>query len=147
MDGSACAAPGITRDRGAVGLATILVMTAMLIAMALIMVAVVDVVATKQRGQHVADMIAVAAMQHSPLTGGSGEVDREALGTIAKGQKTSLLAVDTTGWPLTVRITIRAQPYGLLNGILTGAAFTSTAEVVPAQSTNPDAHPSRAPTG
>lgn len=97
----------------------------------LVLVSVVDALATMQRGQHAADIIAIAAMERSPLAGGAGEVDEPALQQLAKTQGVDLLAVDTTSWPLEVGIRIRAGPYTPFLGFWAGPILASRAEVIP----------------
>lgn len=119
------------QDCGAVGLATLLVLCAALITAMLTLVAAVDAVATMQRGQHAADILAIAAMERSPLAGGAGTVDDLALRQLAKTQGVHLHAVDTASWPLEVGIQVRAGPVTLLKGLWAGPILTARAEVIP----------------
>ena len=118
-------------ERGAVGLATLIVLSAVIVTMSLVLVATVDALATANRGQHGADILAIAAMEASPLAGGAGQVNRPHLDRLARRHGVILDQVDTTGWPLRVRVTIRAEPDGLLQSVWSGVHHSSTAEVVP----------------
>lgn len=97
----------------------------------LVLVAVVDAVATMQRAQHAADMIAIAAMERSPLAGGSGTVDESTLRQLAKTEGVELRAVDTASWPLEVGVTVRAGPYTPALRFWAGPVLNARAEVVP----------------
>lgn len=118
-------------DHGAVGLATLLALSVALITAMLLLVTAVDALATLQRGQHAADIIAIAAMERSPLAGGTGSVDQAVLTQLATSQGVTLRDVDTTSWPLEVGIRVRAGPHTPLARIWAGPECSSRAEVIP----------------
>lgn len=128
-------------DRGAVSLATIMAMCVVTITVSLALVALVDALAAVQRGQHAADILAIAAMERSPLAGGVGSVDPAALNRLAARQGVKVMTVDTAGWPLEVGVRIRASPSSLLAGFWDGPEAAARAEVVPPPDPIPSASP------
>ncbi|WP_336250762.1 hypothetical protein [Stomatohabitans albus] len=118
-------------EQGATALTVLLALTATVAVALAIMAAASDALSTYQHGQHVADMMAVTLMQESPLVGGVGTPDRGLLTRIAIHEHVQVINVDTTGWPLEIRVHIRAEPTGVLRGLWSGVLAEGAAEVIP----------------
>jgi hypothetical protein len=96
-------------ERGAVGLLTViggLIVAAMVIAL-ITTAAGVGLAAARVRTA--ADAAALAAMAASPVIRGSELPEREAA-RVASANGARLVEVDTTGWPLRVRVAVEVQP-------------------------------------
>lgn len=119
-----------THESGASQLGVIVALSMVLGAMMVLVIASMDVIATMHRAQHGADMLAIAALEASPLAGGKGEVNHAALTHLAQTHDVALTKVDTTGWPLEVAVTIRAQPRTIMHTVWAGPTITQGAELV-----------------
>jgi hypothetical protein len=109
---------GVTRgDRGAAGLLTLGgALVACAVALAVVL-AVTSVGVTAARARIAADAGALAAMGASPLAGGAGSPDKEAV-RLAAANGATVVAVDRSGWPLRVVVEVqrgrRDPPAGAL---------------------------------
>lgn len=118
-------------DRGAAGLTLVLSLTAAMISAFVFILVVVDLIGTLNRAQHQADILAVSAITASPLMGGPGWPDKSVIATQAKYMGSILQDLDTTGWPITITVTVTSPPQGILAPWWTGSTASGQAELIP----------------